>query len=427
MTSNLELCRIIDRQIQQSPNQRIPFAEYMDCVLYHPQHGYYNGKGKLGAPGDFVTSVHLCSDFGETLARQFFEMWQFLDCPQPFYLVEMGAGQGILAGDVLKIIQTQYLDFFEAIEYIIIEKSSSLKREQKQRLERQFETENVRSKSIRWCDWEEIAPDSIVGCFFSNELVDAFPVHQFAVSEGKLKEVYVTRSPENTPENAPENPPKNGAQWVGQFIETIDEPSTPELAKYFEAIDIDLSTYPNGFRSEVNLAARPWIETVAERLQRGYILTIDYGYRAERYYSLGRSSGTLQCYYQHRHHDNPYVNIGHQDITAHVNFTALERWGESCGLSTLGFTQQGLFLMALGWGERLATLGQPSLAGENRTASAQDIATIMQRRQVLHSLIDPMGLGGFGVLVQSRGLSATQKEQLLAGLREPTEERTIQR
>ena len=404
MTSNLDLCQIIENEILQSSQQRIPFAEYMDGVLYHPQHGYYNGKGKLGAPGDFVTSVHLCSDFGETLAEQFLEMWQVLGCPHPFQFVEMGAGQGILAGDILTYIQQKHLDFYRAIEYTIVEKSYRLKKEQQQRLEQQLQ-----NHSVRWCEWEEIAPNSIIGCCFSNELVDALPVHQFAIDGGKLKEIYVTTS-----SDASEIEERNT-----QFIETIGEPSTPELARYFEAMGIDLSAYPDGFRSEINLAALDWMETVAERLQRGYLLTIDYGYNAQRYYSIGRSSGTLQCYYQHRHHDNPYINIGNQDITAHVNFTALEHRGEACGLSTLGFTQQGLFLMALGWGERLATLGQGNLPCENQTATARDIATIMQRRQVLHSLIDPMGLGGFGVLVQSQGLSEVEKGRSLSGLKEP--------
>ncbi|MBE9042603.1 class I SAM-dependent methyltransferase [Oscillatoriales cyanobacterium LEGE 11467] len=406
MTSNPSLCQFIDRHIQQSAQRRITFAEYMNWVLYHPQYGYYNGKGKLGAPGDFVTSVHLCSDFGETLAEQFFQMWQVLGCPKPFHLMEMGAGQGILAGDILTYIQQKHLDFFDAIEYIIVEKSSALKKEQEQRLKRQFQT-----ISIRWCEWEEIPPNSIIGCCFSNELVDAFPVHQFVVNGGKLQEIYVTTSSEIS-----EKTEENGAQ----FSESIGELSTPKIDRYFQTMGIDLSTYPDGFRSEVNLAALDWIETVAGRLQRGYLLTIDYGHNARRYYSLGRSSGTLQCYYQHRYHDNPYINVGHQDITAHVNFTALEQQGEQCGLSTVGFTQQGLFLMALGWGERLSTLGRQDASGDGRTATARDIATIMQRRQVLHSLIDPMGLGGFGVLVQSRGLSETEKGQMLTGLTEPT-------
>ena len=136
----------------------------------------------------------------------------------------------------------------------------------------------------------------------------------------------------------------------------------------------------------------------------------------------------MQCYYQHRHHDNPYLYIGQQDITAHVNFTALERQGELCGLRNVGFTQQGLFLMALGLGDRIAALsardsdqGNAICASQQRFAIAkgQDVMKIMQRRQILHQLMDPMGLGGFGVLVQSKGLTEQEERVPLKGLTVP--------
>jgi SAM-dependent MidA family methyltransferase len=148
---------------------------------------------------------------------------------------------------------------------------------------------------------------------------------------------------------------------------------------------------------------------VSDRLQRGYVLTVDYGYPASRYYNPRRSQGTLKCYYHHRHHDNPYVNIGQQDITAHVDFTALERWGDRCGLDKVGFTQQGLFLMALGLGSRIAELSYQE----------QSISQLLQRRESLHELINPIGLGGFGVLVQSKGLKEKELSQPLKGLTVP--------
>ncbi len=173
--------------------------------------------------------------------------------------------------------------------------------------------------------------------------------------------------------------------------------------------------YPECYRTEVNLAALDWIETVAKRLRRGFLLTIDYGYSAERYYLPSRHQGTLQCYYRHRYHDDPYVYIGHQDITAHANFTALERQGELCGLRKLGFTQQGLFLMALGLGDRIAALSSRHDPRGQAIAQAQDVMTIMQRREVLHQLINPSGLGGFGVLVQSKGLIVEQEQRTSSG------------
>lgn len=392
-SSHPELSQFIRQQIQESPQKRVTFADYMAWVLYHPQYGYYSRGAGIGAAGDFATSPHLCADFGETLAEQFVEMWQILGCPQSFQLVEMGAGQGILAGDILRYLRDRYPDFFQAIEYIIIEKSATLKKEQQHRL---------KTATIRWCELDEIEIDSIAGCFFSNELVDAFPVHQFVVRSGKLQEIYVTNSPD---------------EGKIEFVEVVGEPSTSQLAEYLELSGVDITQYPDGYRSEVNLAALDWVKTVAQRLQRGYVLTIDYGYSADRYYSLGRSQGTLQCYYRHRYHDNPYVYIGNQDITAHVNFTALEYQGEVSGLSTLGFTQQGLFLMALGWGDRLVQLGN-SPEGQ-KTATVQDITRIMQRRQTLHALIDPMGFGKFGVLIQGKGLSEEDWGRSLRGLTEP--------
>ncbi|HBW56638.1 MAG TPA: hypothetical protein DEF27_02085, partial [Oscillatoriales bacterium UBA8482] len=143
---------------------------------------------------------------------------------------------------------------------------------------------------------------------------------------------------------------------------------------------------------------------------QGFILTIDYGYTAQRYYLPSRREGTLQCYYQHRHHNDPYLNIGRQDITAHVNFTALQLYGKNWGIDGVEFTQQALFLMALGLGDRICALSQPS---------NYSISEILQRRECLHSLIDPMGLGNFGVLLQSKGLSPSPQQIPLKGFSFP--------
>jgi SAM-dependent MidA family methyltransferase len=398
MDSHSPLCQIIAHRIITSPQKRITFAEYMDTVLYHPEHGYYSSDAiKIGFRGsDFFTSASLGADFGELLAKQFYQMWEILDQPIRFDLVEMGAGQGILASHILNYLKQEYPDFFAAVKYIIVEKSQSLKQEQQQRLQ---------DFAVDWCNLEEIPPQSITGCFFSNELVDAFPVHQFTLDAGELREIYVTIDNQ-----------KQAISEISEipiipdpvFVEVIGEPSTPKLGEYFKLVDIDLSqnTYENGYRSEINLAALNWLGIVADCLQRGYVITIDYGYPAHRYYHPRRSQGTLQCYYQHRHHDNPYINIGQQDITAHVDFTALSAWGERCGLKKVGWTQQGLFLMALGIGERLAAL----------SSGKQSISQLLQRREGLHQLINPSGLGNFGVLVQSQGLTEQQASQPLQGL-----------
>jgi SAM-dependent MidA family methyltransferase len=383
MNDNLELVKIISDRINNSPLEQINFADYMELVLYHPQFGYYaSSADHISESGDFLTSPHLATDFGELLAIQLRQIWEILGCPEYFAIVEMGAGLGLLAAQILNYSQREYPDFFQAIDYIIIETSPAMIEAQQMRLD---------SLPVRWCQWSELAARSIVGCFLSNELIDALPVHQVVVKEQKLQEVYVTICEE-----------------TGLFTEVIGELYSDRLNEYWHLNQINLLSgkYADGYRTEVNLLALDWLETVSQKLQRGYIISIDYGYSSDRYYNPMRSQGTLQCYYQHFHHNNPYINIGNQDLTAHVDFTALQNHGELLGLQTIGFIPQGMFLMALGLGDRIAAISRNS----------GDIQTLLSRRQNLHQLIDSMGLGKFGVLIQSQGLTSEQQDILLMGL-----------
>ena len=367
-SNSQQLREIIKSEIERLPQKQITFARYMALALYHKQYGYYNsGIVRIGAAGDFFTSSSLGRDFGELLAIQFEQMWHIMGCPNPFYLVEMGAGNGELARDILDYLVNHSNELVKSLRYVIIEKSPALIEIQQQLL--QFDIE------LTWHKWSDLAVDSIEGCFFSNELVDAFPVHLVEKGADRLQEVYLTLHED-------------------RLSEVVDLISTEKIFRYFEAIDIDLlaDRYPTGYRTEVNLEALNWIERVAARLKRGYLLTIDYGYTAEKYYRPTRDRGTLQCHYQHRRHNNPYANLGYQDLTAHVNFTALQRWGELHHLKTIGFTQQGLFLMALGLGDRLNEL----------SSGKYNVLEILKRRDALHQAIDPTGLGGFGVLIQGK-------------------------
>ena len=375
MTNDKPLLNIISDRIKASKEHGITFAEYMDLVLYHPQYGYYSsGTVNIGAnAGDFFTSPSLGADFGELLAEQFVEMWKIMGNPAPFMLVEMGAGFGLLAADILHYLQQNYPHFIDILEYIIVEQAPGLITKQQENLQKLID----KQINICWKSWSEIPDNSIVGCYFSNELVDALPVHKIILKKKKIQEIYVTVDTKG-------------------LIEFNSQPSTPQLEEYFKLVGVDLhvDAYPDGYYTEVNLAALDWLKTVASQLSVGYILTIDYGYTAERYYHPQRSEGTLQCYYKHRRHHNPYINMGSQDITAHVDFTALMRQGELCGLENLGLTKQGLFLMALGLGDRLSALSSGNF----------NLQQILQRRDALHQLIDPTGLGGFGVLLQSKKL-----------------------
>ncbi|MEM8506021.1 MAG: class I SAM-dependent methyltransferase [Cyanobacteria bacterium P01_D01_bin.1] len=394
MNSSEQLRRVIAQKIQQSEHQRITFAEFMDLALYHPQFGYYATPSSIiGAQGDFVTSPHMGRDFGEVVAEQFVDMWEALSRPERFDLVEMGAGQGLVAGDAIAHIQFNHPDCFSTLNYIIVEKSAALRAEQQKRLSHW----NEQGIAVSWTELDAIAPNSITGCAFSNELVDAFPVHWVELHGQKLQEIYVIYSED-------------------EFASQLGKLSTPKLESYFGQLDIDLSHYPDGYRTEVNLAALDWIAQINSKLERGYLLTIDYGYTAQRYYSPARAEGTLQCYYKHSHHSDPFIHVGEQDITAHVDFTALEKQGTKVGLQQLGFTQQGLFLMALGLGDRLNKLSQ---INSTRSAKPTDIQAIMQRRESLQQLINPMGLGNFGVLIQSKGLTPKEIARPLKGLTIP--------
>ncbi len=383
MGNNLELIEVVRDRIENSPQHRITFADYMELVLYHPDRGYYASSAeRISESGDFLTSPHLAADFGEMIAIQLYQMWQILGLPQVFSIVEMGAGQGLLAAQILDYSSRVYPDFFRSIDYLIIEIAPAMITTQQARL---------KDLPVRWCDWTAIIDRSIIGCFLSNELIDALPVHQVIVSGDKLQEIYVTAGDENN-----------------SFRETVGELSTDKLAHYWQLNNINLlnGKYPAKYRTEVNLAGLGWLEQVSKKLQRGYIISIDYGYTADRYYNPMRSQGTLQCYYQHAYHNDPYLNIGNQDLTAHVDFTAIQNQGELLGFNTIGFIPQGMFLMALGLGERIAAI----------SSSGGDIQSLLSRRQNLHQLIDPMELGKFGVLIQSQGLTAEEQETLLMGL-----------
>jgi SAM-dependent MidA family methyltransferase len=383
MSDHPPLKQLICDRILASPQQRITFAKYMELTLYAPQLGYYaRSSQRIGSQGDFFTSPHLGRDYGELLAIQVVQMWQLLDEPQLFTVVEMGAGQGLLALDMLKYWQQHQPELLASLDYIIIETAPAMVASQQWLL---------RDWPVRWSNWAELPDEELVGCVFANELIDALPVHQVIVQAGELKEVYVSSTADQ------------------QLVEQIAELSTTKLQQYFELANIQIDDYANGYRTEVNLAALDLIRTIAPKVRCGYLLLIDYGYKADRYYNPRRDQGTLQCYYQHRHHNDPYIHIGNQDLTAHVDFSSLMRQGAAAGLHQIGLTKQGLFLMALGLSDRLAQVTHTSVTNQNTDGMA-----ILQQRQALHQLIDPTGLGGFGVLIQGKGLSPEQ--MLLQGL-----------
>jgi SAM-dependent MidA family methyltransferase len=372
-----QLCELLIRQMGDD-RPGIPFAEFMEQALYHPEWGYYVTRAlTIGSGGDFYTAPHLSAEFGACMARQLVNCWENLGKPDRFDVVEMGAGQGIWAADILRTIAQISPDCDKCVTYTIVEKSASLQRVQQQQLE--F---GIKSGKVQWRSWDQIPSQSLQGCLISNELVDAFPVHRVTVKDGKLQEIYVT--------------------WNGDRFESVTGPlSTPRLADYFDPLGIDLCALPNaeGYETEVNLNAIDWLTTVNDRLSQGYVITIDYGYPATRYYSYVRREGTLVGYFQHHPSDTPYDQVGFQDLTAHVDFTTLENHGKTVGLEPCGLTQQAMFLMCLGLGETIAALSQ------TETQTVQEINDRLRQREALHRLINPTGLGNFLVLIQSKAVT----------------------
>jgi SAM-dependent MidA family methyltransferase len=437
--------RLID-YIQSQPNQRISFAQFMDWALYDSQSGYYSRGAAIGQRGDFLTASHYGPWFAELLAKQAVELWQIMGRSAAFDWVEMGAGQGRFAADFLRYCQRLEPEFFAALRYTVVERSAGLIAQQQAAIDRINQLDsaaNFREK-ITWKTWDEIADRSIIGCCFSNELVDAFPVHLVEYRSGHWQEVSISLDPtfgtadwidlaadeaiekaDSAPAEMDELDRYRNLGWsIGEL--TVGEPSSPtfiapppplqecltplspELAQQLATLPLadsagNAQLYPEGYRTEINLAARDWLAIVARKLQRGYLLTIDYGYDAQRYYQPSRRQGTLQCYSQHRVHNDPYYQIGQQDLTAHVNFSALETWGEELGLDRIARIAQGPFLMNLGLGDRLSALA---------SGSADQLQQLLAQRDALHQLINPLGLGRFEVLLQSTGLTPSEASPL---------------
>jgi SAM-dependent MidA family methyltransferase len=357
-----------------------PFSQFMEWCLYHPQYGYYqSGGSKIGKEGDYYTSPCVHPLFGGMVAKQLFQMAEILG-EENFDIVEMGGGRGFLCQDILDWAKKKAPHFFCGLKYTLLETNSHFIKEQKERL-RPYEKEG----KIDWMDLEtfEKGKDRIAGCILSNELVDAFPVHQVVFDNGKLKEVYVTRHHD-------------------QLKEVMDEPSDPRILTYFESMDITLQ---EGQRAEVNLKALDWMERVGHFLKKGFVLTIDYGYLAEELYAPHRRSGTLLCYYRHQTSDNPYERPGEQDITSHVNFSALIKKGEEVGLRLTGLVSQYRFLIALGALQELESLSD----------DLSEFESLKLRLSFLHLIEPETGMGEiFKVLIQHKGIG----RPLLDGLRD---------
>jgi len=368
VSMEMPLSDIIKNKIlEQGP---ISFHDFMEMALYYPGLGYYTSSpDKIGKQGDYYTSPYFTNVFGNVIARQLEEMWR-LTSKQDFTIVEYGAGMGSLCVDILQQLKHSK-EFYKKLKYCIIEKSETMRQKEKKIID-----SDLINEKISWYDTIDEIP-SFTGCVLANEVLDNFSVHKVIMKQNELKEIFVG--------------------YDHGFFEML-KPAQDDLKEYFTALGIEL---PNDFCAEVNLEAIEWLKNISSTLEKGFVLTIDYGYPSSELYQSYHRLGTIVCYNKHTVNDLPYSNIGQQDITAHVNFSALNFWGAKNGLINCGFTNQSQFLLGLGLTEHLRKLEEK----ENNSFE------VRKNLMLLHTLLMSMGKK-FKVLIQQKGLN----NPLLSGL-----------
>ncbi|MBV9657155.1 MAG: SAM-dependent methyltransferase [Verrucomicrobia bacterium] len=319
----------------------VSFKWFMQQALYHPEFGYYaSGRARIGRAGDFITSVSVSRIYGELMARQFEEMWLRMGSPVSFTIVEEGAHEGDFANDVLRWLRRFSPELFATLRYWIVEPGAGQRARQEARL-----CKWPRNK-VRWSPGLDRLPaGSLCGVHFSNELIDAFPVHLVTYAAGQWQENFVDFT-------------KNGFRF------TYGPPSNRALSLHLETLPVP-PAHSQPYRTEVNLQALRWIEDVSRLLRQGYVLVADYGYPREQFYAPERNEGTLTGYRAQGRNADPFQFIGEADITAHVEFTSLTGRAEARGLQFLGYCDQHHFLVGLGREDllaieqRIAQAGQP--------------------------------------------------------------------
>lgn len=351
----------------------ISFAEYMEACLYHSEFGYY-AKPDQAPRRDYFTSVDFSPIFGRLLTIQFQQMWELLGRPNPFLLVEAGAGTGVLAKQILDFAAASLSDYYAATNYVAVERSPARRAIQ----EKLLALHAARARVTSALELPAIIP---CGVIFSNELLDALPVYRVVKEKGSLKEIYV----------------ELGDAGLREETGSL---STPAIAEYFGEQGIDLY---EGQQAEAGLAARDWVVEAGRKLGRGFLMTIDYGHEARELYDERHMHGTLLAYDRHRATEEFYRVPGEQDLTAHVNFTALDLWGRRARLRRTGLVSQTNFLLSLARQEQMRAL---ETAGETEEAK-------LRARLQFKTLIHPEGMGAtFQVFIQHTGIESPR----LAGL-----------
>ncbi len=339
----------------------ITFARFMEVALYEPRDGYYARRAdRPTRAGDFLTAPEMDPIFGTVLAVQLEECWERLGRPRPFIVRDEGAGSGSLGQALIEELRRREAPLLTSLAYVPVEASPSREAAVRDRL--------ADAGLAVWLATEASRDRAGVGVVVANELLDALPVHRLLMRDGRLTELYVT--------------------WRDGWF--ADEPGVPSDPALVTTLEQDGLTLAEGQRAEVSLAAQAWVRELPQRLARGYAIVIDYGGPATELFGERNPGGLLRGYRAHHVGADPYRAVGEQDLTAHVDATALERTAVDAGLLVLGRTTQAEFLAGLEAAERLAELGaRPGLAAERyRTA-----------RGALLRLLDPAAMGRFMVLL----------------------------
>jgi SAM-dependent MidA family methyltransferase len=350
---------------------RMTFARFMEIALYDPEAGYYSAardgdaadRGP-GREGDFLTAPEGHPIFGWTIARQLEDVWQRLDQPDRFVVREHGAGSGALAFGILDGLRRSASPLLDPVRYQAIEVAGS-----------RLDALHARLDAAGLGASLEPADDRpAAGAIIANELLDALPVHRVEGSAHGILERYVTLGAKD------------------ELATEVGEPSTPALAARLEAESIHLEP---GQPAEICLVLDDWLVAAVAPLERGLVLLIDYGAPAADLYAPARGS-TLRAYHRHRVHDDPFVAIGRQDLTAHVDLTAVDRAAAASGLELLGRTTQAELLAGLGIGELLVDL---------QTRPDTTLESYLAAKSAVVRMLDPRATGRFVVLGFGRGLS----------------------
>lgn len=352
----------------------ITFAEFMELALYHPNYGYYlSERGNIGKEGDFYTSPNVHRAFGSVIGNFILKAFDLID-DSSLSIIELGAGKGLLAGDILDHLKSQHPKNYKRTNYHIVENSEFSKAESKKILKDHIQ-------QVSWhSSLEEIKDNNLSGVVISNELFDALPFHRLKYLNGRVMEIFTTLN-------------DNG------FTEKTDKISKQELQDYIEGLDID---FRDGQEFEVNLFAEKIVNEIDRVLKKGFVLTIDYGYLSDELLSPKRMNGTYKCIHRHNINETPYINIGEQDITAHVDFSNIIRRGQSANLTKLKYTTQGQFLIDWGILNLIDIASEENL--ELNDYSAKDI-------QAIKNLFLPELMGDkFKVLIQEKNLTKESKD-----------------